>query len=147
MKKQEIIEKIIEFFEGNEDLFNDCIEELDGWNGYLGDNRYYEMDLLNEFYHGSDALEILERAYYGRDDETWHTDAHGDKIYGDFNPNRNYFYYNGYGNLCSANYKDYSAQLDEYAVIAMLEYRCEIRTIDTSDELTELFDALEVAED
>ncbi len=42
-------EKIIAYFEENEDIFNSCIEELDSFNGYLKDNRYYEMELLDEF--------------------------------------------------------------------------------------------------
>ena len=39
-------EKIIIYFKEHEELFNDCIEELDSYNGYLGDNRYYCMDEL-----------------------------------------------------------------------------------------------------
>ena len=40
------IEKIIEYFNDNPDQFNACIEELDSYNGYLNDSRYYEMELL-----------------------------------------------------------------------------------------------------
>lgn len=98
---EEITADIIAYFENNEDVFNDCMGELDGYNGYLGDDRYYSMDELDEFYRDSDPLEILRRAYYGRDDDTWTTDSNGNKTYGEFNPNRDYFYYNGYGNLCS----------------------------------------------
>ena len=141
--KAKTIEKIIEFFEQNGGIFNDCIEQLDSYNGILGDNRYYEMETLNEFYDGVDPLEILERAFFGRDDERWHTDSSGNKIYGEFNPNRDYFYYNGYGNLVSANYKDYIAFLDHYTVEAMSENRRYIDSIETDAELTALFDELE----
>lgn len=140
---EEITADIIAYFENNEDVFNDCIEELDVYNGYLGDNRYYSMDELDEFYRGSDPLEILRRAYYGRDDDTYTTDSSGNKTYGEFNPNRDYFYYNGYGNLVSSNYKDYSAHLDNYAIEAMSENRCYIDSIDNDEELTALFDELE----
>ena len=37
---EEKINAIIEYFENNEETFNDCIEELDSYNGYLGDDRY-----------------------------------------------------------------------------------------------------------
>ena len=136
-------EKIIEFFKENENIFNTCIEELDSYNGYLGDDRYYYMEDLKEFYHGADPVDILYRAFYGRDDDTWHTDAHGEKIYGPFNPNRDYFYYNGYGNLISSNYKDYTGHLDVYVVEAMNDARAWIDTIDENDELLNLFDEFE----
>lgn len=142
---EEITADIIAYFENNENVFNDCMEELDGYNRYLGDNRYYSMDELDEFYRDSDPLEILRRAYYGRDDDTWTTDSSGNKTYGEFNPNRNYFYYNGYGNLVSSNYKDYSAHLDHYAIEAMNENRSYIDSIDNDEELTALFDELEAA--
>ena len=141
--RDQTIKKIIEYFENNEELFNSCIEELDSYNGYLGDNRYYEMELLNEFYAGADPIEILNRAYFGRDDDNWHTDSRGEKTYGEFNPNRDYFYYNGYGNLVSSDYKDYSAQLDHYAIEDMCENRQYIDSIEDDEELAALFDELE----
>ena len=114
-------EMLMELFQNDEQLFNNTIENLDGYNGYLGDDRYYDMDMLQDFFGGADVIEILQRAYFGRDDENWHTDAHGKKIYDSFNPNREYFYFNGYGNLCSASYKDYSAHLDNYFIDAIIE--------------------------
>lgn len=141
--KEMIINDIIAYFEKNEDVFNDCIEQLDGYNGYLGDDRYYSMDELDEFYRDSDPLEILRRAYYGRDDDTWTTDSDGNKTYGEFNPNRDYFRYNGYGNLVSTNYKDYSDHLDKYAIEAMGEDRYYIDSIEENKELASLFDELE----
>ena len=141
--RENTIEKIIAYFEENEEIFNSCIEELDGYNGYLNDDRYYEMEMLSEFYSGTDPIELLQRAYYGRDDDTWTTDASGNKTYGEFNPNRDYFYYNGYGNLVSSDYKDYSTHLDKYAIEDMSENRCYIDTIDDNEELSALFDELE----
>ena len=141
--KEIVIADIIQYFKENEDIFNDCMEELDGYNGYLGDDRYYCMEDLNEFYNGQDPLEILTRAFYGHDDDTWETDRNGNKIYGEFNPNRDYFYYNGYGNLVSSNYKDYSDKLDHWAIEEMSENRDYIYSIDDDEELAALFDELE----
>ena len=143
--RETTVKKIIDYFNDNEDLFNSCMEELDSYNGYLGDDRYYSMDELDEFYNGTEPLEILRRAYYGRDDDTYTTDSNGNRTYGEFNPNRDYFYYNGYGNLVSSDYKDYSAHLDNYAVEAMSENRSYIDSIDNDEELTALFDELEAA--
>ena len=142
---EEITRDIVEYFKNNEEIYNNCIEELDGYNGYLGDNRYYPMDELNEFYRDSDPLEILYRAFYGQDDDTWTTDSTGNKTYGEFNPNREYFYYNGYGNLVSSDYKDYSFLLDIYAIKAMSENRNYIDSIETDETLQKLFDELEEA--
>lgn len=137
------IKKIINYFEENEVTFNSCIEELDSYNGFLGDNRYYEMEELNDFYNGTEPIELLYRAYYGKDADSWHTDSSGNKIYGEFNPNRDYFRFNGYGNLVSSDYKDYSEHLDHYAIEEMLENRQYIYTIENDDELNALFDELE----
>ena len=137
------IEKIIAYFEENTDIFNDCIEELDSYNGYLGDNRYYSMDELDDFYSTTKPLEILRRAFYGHDEDTYHTDSYGNREYGEFNPNREYFAFNGYGNLVSSDYRDYSEYIDRYAVEEMAENRHYIDTIDDNEELAELFDELE----
>ena len=145
--KDTIIEEIIDFFKENEELFNSCIEELDGYNGFLGDNRYYPMEELNELYRDTEPLEMLYRVFYGRDDDTWATDAHGEKSYGEFNPNRDYFYYNGYGNLVSSDYKDYSAYLDHYAIEDMSNNRRWVDSIEDDEELSALFDELEEDEE
>lgn len=140
------IEKIIAYFEENENTFNAAIEELDDYNGYLGDDRYYEMEYLNEFYNSTEPLELLQRAYFGRDDDTWTTDNNGNKTYGEFNPNRDYFYYNGYGNLVSSDYKDYSYRLDHYVIESMSKNKNYISTIEEDDELNALFEELETEE-
>ena len=137
---EEVTAAIIEYFEENGDTFADCIEELDNYNGYLGDDRYYSMEELDEFYAETKPSEILERAFFGYDVET---NSSGNREYGQFNPNREFFRYNGYGNLVSADYKDYSYLLDKYAVEAMAENRDYIDTINNTPELSELFNDYE----
>ena len=114
-------ELLKELFENDEDLFNATIEELDGYNGYLGDNRYYSMEELPDILNGLNAIDLLNRAFFGRDEDTWHTNGHGEKEYGAFNPNRDYFTFNGYGNLISSDYKDYSYLLDDYFIDSLIE--------------------------
>ena len=145
--KKAIIADIIQYFKENEDVFNDCMEELDSYNGYLGDDRYYNMDELNDIYGGQEPQEILFRAFYGFDADTWMTDSSGNKEYGAFNPNREYFYFNGYGNLVSSDYKDYSDKLDGYAIEAMSENRNYIDSIEDDDILADMFDELEESEE
>lgn len=144
--KEQTIKKIIAYFEENEETFNACIEELDGYNGYLGDDRYYEMEYLNEFYNSAEPLELLYRVFYGHDEDNYSTDSAGNRTYLEFNPNREYFRYNGYGNLLSTNYKDYSDKLDKYAIESMSENRNYIDTIKSDDDLSALFDELEQEE-
>lgn len=143
---EKITNEIIAYFREHENTYNSAAEELDAYNGYLGDDRYYSMDELDEFYNGTEPTEILRRAFYGYDEDTWTKNKDGDKEYGPFNPNREYFCYNGYGNLVSADYKDYTGLLDHYIVESMLENRDYIDTIDNDTELSELFDELENAE-
>lgn len=143
--REQIAADIMGFFEDNESALVECIEDLDSYNGYLGDDRYYEMEMLDEFFSGDTPAEILRRAFYGHDADTWHTDSRGEKEYGAFNPNREYFHFNGYGNLVSSDYKDYSSFNDIYLVQALSENRQHIDRIDRCDELSELFDEYENA--
>lgn len=145
--KETVIDEIINYFEENEAAFIACMEELDSYNGYLGDDRYFEMEELDQLYLDQPHMELLYRAFYGHDADTWSNDNSGNKIYGPFNPNRDYFYYNGYGNLVSSDYKDYSDKLDHYAVEAMSECRLYIGSIDEDPDLSALFDELDEIED
>lgn len=145
--KEAVIADIIQYFKGNEDVFSDCVEELDSYNGYLGDDRYYSMEELNDLYSGQEPQEILLRAFYGFDADSWSTDSSGNKTYGAFNPNRDYFYFNGYANLVSSDYKDYSNKLDECAIEEMSENRSYIDSIENDDTLAGLFDELEEIEE
>lgn len=147
MLKSEAIKNILDYFNENETEFDECIEELDSYNGYLGDDRYYFMEELDEIYHEVDPTELLRRAFYGYDSETWNTDSHGNEEYGAFNPNRQYFTFNGYGNLVSADYKDYSAYMNSYAVEEMAQHRQYISSIEEHIELSILFDEYEDADD
>lgn len=121
MTKEEITKKAIVYFEEHEDEFNSCIEELDNYNGYLGDDRYYPMSELGELFEGNDPDWLLCRAYFGYDADTWHTDAHGQKEFGAFCPLRDWLTFNGYGNFVSTDYKDYSDKLDKWFIESLFE--------------------------
>ena len=140
MTREEAIKAIIEIFGNDEELFNDCIEELDSYNGWLGDGRYYPMCELDEFYSGCDVIEILNRAYFGYDAKSWHTDNSGNKIYEAFCPNRKYFSFNGYGNLVSSDYKDYSDRLDDYTVEEMIDNAHNIWSFKDNDDIQAILD-------
>lgn len=41
MNKQHTINKIIDYLKNDDELLCQCMEELDGYNGFLGDDRCY----------------------------------------------------------------------------------------------------------
>ena len=133
--REEVIEELINYFESNEEDFNNTIEGLDSYDGYLGDDRYYEMEMINEFYADTEPLELMNRIFYGHDEDNTWTDERGEKHYAEFNPNREYFTFNGYGNLVSSDYKDYSAHLDEWFIERVIERADDL---DLSDEVIKI---------
>ena len=120
------IEKILEYFKVHEEVFNDCLEELDSYNGFLGDDRAYSMDEFEDLMEGVEKFDLLRMAFYGN-----------------FNPDDEYWWFNRNGNLESGDDKDYSCYLAAYTVKTMLEHRGYIDGIDDDTELSGLFDELE----
>ena len=141
--EKEIRQELKDLFEDNTELFNETIEELDSYNGYLGDDRYYFMEEIDEIFNGYDVKEILYRVFYGYNQDDYTTDNYGEKHYCSFNPNCDYFRFNGYGHLVSAWNKDYSDFLDDYFIDSLLEERSHLN-IDADVEA--LLDELENAE-
>ena len=146
MENSKMIEKLMQFYKDNPDDFTNDIEELDSWNGCLGDERCTPMDELDEIYQGTEATEILRRAFFGRDDDGWHYED-GEKVHESFNPNREYFYYNGYGNLVSTDEKDYSSFLDENFVEDIIENSAHLCLSDGAQEIIDEEDDDEDDED
>lgn len=134
-----LAEKLLNYYQGHDDDFNHDIEELDSYDGYLGDRTCYMMDELDEFYQGTEVTEILMRAFFGHDDDNWHIE-NGEKVYGEFNPNRDYFYFNGYGNLVSTNYCDYSDFLDEYFVQEIIDNESNLDLSEGAQEIIDSYD-------
>lgn len=104
----ELVEKLLTYYKENTEDFNNDIEELNNWNDCLYDDKIYPMEELNELFQETEPEEILRRAFYGYDEPYKNGDPSKP-----FNPSRNYFYFNGYGNLVSIDEKDYSSYLDE----------------------------------
>lgn len=137
---EEIATALFDYFNENGDIFNEVIEDLDGYNGYLGDDRYYYMDELDELYSDTNPTELLTRAFYGYDEDNYITDSYGREEHQAFNPNRDYFRYNGYGNLVSSDYKDYSDHLDNYFLDEIAENVNDLYTVEDNAELSELIE-------
>ena len=102
-----LVDELMNYYRENMEDFANDIEELDDWNGCLYDDKFYPMEEINELFQGTEPEEILRRAFYGYDEP-----LNKDEQRQPFNPNRNYFYFNGCGNLVSIDEKDYSDYLD-----------------------------------
>lgn len=126
MKKNELLQKALEYFQENEEIFNQCLEEMDAYNGYLGDDRTYSMDDFNELLQGKEPLELASMVAYG-----------------DFNPYHDYFYFTAYGHIKTSPYIDYTDKLDIYTVEDIVEFIAGHGTIDALCGEAEIEEILE----
>ncbi len=142
---EDIVYEIKDYFEDNEEEFNEIIEVMDSINGILGDDRIYQMEELDELYAGTEPSEVLRRAFFGYDyDDSYISNGREDNDYAPFNPNREYFYFNGYGNLVSTDNIDYSDKLDDCFVDDLIANRHEFPYIPSEvEELIDEYEALE----
>lgn len=131
--EKEIRQELKDLFEEDNALFNETIEELNSYNGYLNDDRYYPMEEIEELLSNYNVTDILYRVFYGYNQDEYTIDGYGMMHYCSFNPNCDYFRFNGYGNLVSAWDKDYSDYLDDYFIDSLLEDRSYL-SLDTDVE-------------
>lgn len=130
-----LAETLLNYYQEHEDDFNHDIEELDGWNGCLGDDRIEPMEELDVIYQSKEATEILRRAFFGYDDAYAKSEQRAT-----FNPNRDYFYFNGYGNLVSTDELDYSGYLDLDYVQDIIDNVCHLDLSDGAQEIIDNYD-------
>ena len=112
-----LVEKLLEYYKENMEDFANDIEQLDDWTGCLY-NKIYPMEELNELFSNEKPDEIIRRAFYGYDEPINENEQRQP-----FNPNREYFYFNGYGNLVSIAEKDYSLYLEESFIQDIIDNR------------------------
>ena len=84
-----IEKRMTEYWENHNDSFSQVCEDLDSYDGFLGDSRVYSMDELDELLEGYKPSEIIRM------------------VDSDFNYSDNYFYYDGCGHICSTDEKEY----------------------------------------
>ena len=106
------------------------VNDINSWNSQLDWLDFIDMDLFDEFMEGQSPLWIAERIFYG-----------------DFNPNDEYFMFNGCGNLVSYDEWEANKECKEYideiidALIDNIDY------IDTYSEIHNLFEELKEEEE
>lgn len=109
MTDEELAAKVLE----DEDLYDSLVSEYG--KDYLyeeqPDDALMELDEENvKMACGDDAMNILQRAFFGYDFNPYNDDKKEP-----FNPNRDYFFLNGYANMVSVDDGD----VDEYLKYAI----------------------------
>ena len=117
------------------------------WNEYCAEVNRYDDEImtyydLKEYIVSSsrDVMSWLNRFYFGSDDYSQEGSA---------NPNRDYFTFNGYGNIISFDiiYNNYSDEFNYIDEMEMIEYIINNQNSFYNDEIQEIIDALEEIEE
>lgn len=128
-----IEKRMTDYWESHNDSFSRVCEELDSWDGFLGDDRIYSMDELDDLLcdkKPSEVLQVVDTSNFDYSDD--------------------YFYYGVYG-IHSTNEKDYfnyfdysdvfEKLIDDYGKIfnyryghAYYELFNDVNNIDSQDE-------------
>lgn len=108
------------FVNGDDDDVADVCEQIDSYNGFLGDDRYYPMCEIDELVNIEDktVLEVF------------------DMFASDFDSNDDYFQFGIYG-ISSTNSRDYVNLLGETEIIEQIKDN--INQVD-NDNLSVIFD-------
>lgn len=136
-----LVTELLAYYKENTEDFNSDIEKLDSLNGCLGDYKVIPMDELDDLYPEVEPSEILRLAFFGYDDP-----YAKDDVKSSFNPNRDYFYINGYGNLVSTDERDYSDYLDEEIVEDIIDNASSLDLSDGAQEILEKYEDQEEEE-
>ena len=81
----------------NKDELVELLQYMNGYDGCFGDCVYFDMAAFDEFLSNCSPMEIAQMIFFG----------------GDFNPNDDFFRFNAYGNLESADWYDVEAEAED----------------------------------
>ena len=123
------------------DLFKEMNDEevISAWNEYCREVNKFDDEIMDAYEleewanNSGDTMNILNRFFFGSDEEREGTSA---------NPKRNYFKFNGYGNIISFDYI-YNQFTDEFHYVdadELAEYIAENEEAFYNDEIQEIID-------
>lgn len=95
MTREQAIHNYVEQLNGDDLTY--LLQHMNGYDGCFEDCVYYDMDEFDEFMSNCTPMEIAQRIFYG----------------GGFNPNDEYFRFDAYGNLESAEWHDVVAEAED----------------------------------
>ena len=94
MTREQAIRNYVEQLNGDDLTY--LLQHMNGYNGCFEEATYYDVDEFDELLSGRTPMEIARMIFYG-----------------DFNPNNEYFRFNAYGNLESADWHDVVAEAED----------------------------------
>lgn len=94
MTREQAIKSYVEQLRGD-DLAN-LLQTMNAYDGCFEESTYYDMDAFDEFMDGYTPLQIAQMIWFG-----------------EFNPNDDYFRFNAYGNLESADWRDVCVEAED----------------------------------
>ena len=127
-------QELLNYYKRNSEDFADDIEELDSWNECLYEDKIFSMDELDEVLQDIEPSEILRSALFG------HDESHGNLIKSSFNLNREYFHYNGFGNLVSTDERDYSDYLNDYFIQEIIDNKSHLALSEGAQEIIDNYE-------
>lgn len=95
MTREQAIRNYVEQLNGDDLTY--LLQHMNGYDGCFEECVYYDMDEFDKFMTNYTPMEIAQMIFYG--DE--------------FNPNDEYFRFNAYGNLESADWHDVVAEAED----------------------------------
>lgn len=127
---EEIENEIIELLENDDDIFCECVNELDSYNGFADGYRCYDMSEIDDFYCDAPASKLLE------------------DLTENFCKNDNYFYFSIYGlESCDDMADLYRDNTTTQDVLATIIENSSCLSLDYElEELEELLEELEECE-
>ena len=93
MTREQAIRNYVEHLIGDDLAV--LIQHMTSYDGCFEEAYYYDMDEFDEFMSNYTPMEIAQMIFFG-----------------EFNPNDEYFHFNAYGNLESANWGDVVAEAE-----------------------------------
>ena len=93
MTREEAIRAYVEQLSGSE--LADLLQYINSYDGSFEESTYYDMDSFDEFMSNYTPSEIARMMWFGG-----------------FNPNEEYFRFNGYGNLESLDWQEISDEAE-----------------------------------
>lgn len=75
-RAEHVRDAIAEVLANDTDAFVELCEELDNWNGFLGDDRCYEMNMIDEFFNKPSEL-LDKMSDFDYTDEYFYFDVYG----------------------------------------------------------------------
>ena len=94
MTREQAIKSYVEHLSGSELV--DLLQTMNAYDGCFEESTYYDMEEFDEFLSNCTPSEIAQMIYFG-----------------EFNPNDDYFRFDGYGNLESLDWQEISAEAEE----------------------------------